>query len=477
MTPLFNNYKKVITLILFLFGLKSYSQDTVSIQKAIETTLSRNIQIKIAQLNQVYDADNLKQAQNNKLPDLFSNNQGYSYYGRSIDPSTNQYADATFLASNMTLLSKMVLYQGGMLRGQILENKLLLEADQTNIAKIKNDLTLRVIETYLQALANQDILKANEQQIDIINQVLIKLQKNIELGNNKTADLTQLKAQLANAELNKTNAQRQLGLSLLALKQYMEFDAAKEICIARPDVDKITNIKVQYNASEAFATALSINPDIKLARLHKQAAYQNINVNKSLYYPSIMLFAGVNSNYSSALKQLTDPNYSFQPIGYIANNPSQQVLALISQPIYGKYPFTTQLKDHLNEALGITLQIPIFNKSIAKTSVHKAEVSYQISEYNEQLAKDNLGKVISQAIFDLTSADKKYTSTWLTYQANKDAYEIMQERYTLGQVNVIDYNIALGNLNKAESDMIESRYELIFRSKVIDYYIGASITL
>ena len=257
----------------------------------------------------------------------------------------------------------------------------------------------------------------------------------------------------------------------------MEFDAAKEICIARPDVDKITNIKVQYNASEAFATALSINPDIKLARLHKQAAYQNINVNKSLYYPSIMLFAGVNSNYSSALKQLTDPNYSFQPIGYIANNPSQQVLALISQPIYGKYPFTTQLKDHLNEALGITLQIPIFNKSIAKTSVHKAEVSYQISEYNEQLAKDNLGKVISQAIFDLTSADKKYTSTWLTYQANKDAYEIMQERYTLGQVNVIDYNIALGNLNKAESDMIESRYELIFRSKVIDYYIGASITL
>ncbi len=465
-----------LSIILFL-PFKLYSQDNLTLQKAIDLALSRNIHIKTAQLNEGFDAENVIQAQNNRLPNLFSNNQTYNYYGRSIDPATNQYANANIIGTNETILSQTVLYQGGFLRKKVLETKLQLDADKTKTARAKNDVTLKVVETYLQVLANQDIVKAAQQQIDLIAQTSLKLQKSIEVGYNKVADVSQLKAQQANAELNKAKAESQLGISMLTLKQLIEADPAKDITLVHPDTGKLSEITTIYNADDIFATALNTNPDARLAETDKQAAFQNIALAKTSYYPTVTLIAGINSNYSSDIKQLIDPNISFQPIGYLASNPGQLILGPISQPIYGKYAFTSQIKDHLNEALGLMIQIPIFNRFTARTNVHKAQIDYQIASYNAQQAKEDLRKTITQAVYDVRSADKNYNLARLTYKANSDAYAIMQERFTLGQVSAIDYNTSLGSLNRAEFEMIQARYELIFRSKLIDYYMGNMISL
>ena len=451
------------------------AQEVITLQKAIDLSLNNNIKIKNAELNIVLDKKNLVQAQNNKLPNLFSNNQTYTYYGRSIDPATNLYSNSNIVGTNETILSQLVLYQGGLLKNQVIESKLFIEADKFKSEKVKYDIILNVIEAYLQVLAYQDIVKATQQQTDVINQTLNKLQKNIEIGNNKRADLTQLKAQLANSELNKIKAENQLGLSMLTLKQLMEIDVTKNIGVAVPDITNHTE-NTQYATDDIFSTAVNINPDVSLAETNKKAAYQSIALAKSLYYPTVILFGGINTNYSSGIKQLVDRNVSFQPIGYLAGSPSQIVLAAIEQPIYGTYSFGSQLKDHLNEALGITLQIPIFNRFTARTSVQKAEVNYQIATNNALLAKENLRKTIAQAIFDLRSAGKKYEVTQLTYNANKDASVITQERYNLGLAGIIEYNTSLSNLDRAQYEMIQARYELLFKNKLIDYYLGKDIS-
>ncbi|MBW4888179.1 TolC family protein [Mucilaginibacter sp. HMF5004] len=435
---------------------KSDAQTVITLQKAVQLTLDNNLQIKQSQFNEAIDNENYKQAKNNRLPNLSANPQASFNFGRSVDPSTNQFVNQSIFGLSGNVSSQVLLFQGGLLRNQILESKLLLDVDKSNTAKVKNDLVLNVITTYLQVLSNQDLVKAAEQQIDIANQTLDKVQKNFDVGNNTLADLSQSKATVSTSQLNLTTAQNQLDISILTLKQFMEMDPATQIAVERPDISKLTDVKTMYDAQAVFNSALAVNPDVRLATVQKQAAEQNIAVAKSYYYPSLAMFGSFGSNYSNARKLTTTG-----PGGVV----------------FVPYPFTDQISDNFNQSLGVSLQIPIFTRFATRTNVKKAQINFQLSQVSEQLAKNNLNKTIAQAVLDVRAADKKYISAQQTFQSNKDAYNVTQQRYTVGLVNSLDYNTALTNLNKSEFDMIQARYEVIFRSKVIDYYLGNTITL
>lgn len=233
-------------------------------------------------------------------------------------------------------------------------------------------------------------------------------------------------------------------------------DPATAITVEKPDISKLTDVKTLYDAQAVYNSALGVNPDVHLATLQKQAAEQNIAVAKSNYYPSLALFGSLGSNYSNARK-LT----SVTPNGVV----------------FIPYPFTDQISDNFNQAVGISLQIPIFGRFSTRSTVKKAQINYQLAQVSEQLAKNTLNKTISQAVLDLRAADRKYASAQQTFQSNKEAFNVTQQRYNVGLVNSLDYNTSLTNLNKSEFDMISARYELIFRSKVIDYYLGNQIAL
>ena len=123
------------------------------------------------------------------------------------------------------------------------------------------------------------------------------------------------------------------------------------------------------------------------------------------------------------------------------------------------------------------MQIPIFNHFTARTSVRKAKLNYEYAELTTQLAKNNLSKTIIQAVLDLQASEKSYQSALETYNSNKEALNVTKQRYDAGFVNTLDYNTAVTNYNKSQNDMIEARYQMIFRSKVIDYYLGNPIAL
>ena len=133
---------------------------------------------------------------------------------------------------------------------------------------------------------------------------------------------------------------------------------------------------------------------------------------------------------------------------------------------------------NFNQSFGLSLQIPIFNRfSLHVPAVRKARLNYQYAELTTELAKNTLSKTIIQAVLDLNAAEKSYQSASQTYQSNKEALNVTKQRFDAGLVNTLDYNTSLTNYNKAQNDMIEGRYQVVFRSKVIDYYLGNPITL
>ncbi|NCD71617.1 TolC family protein [Mucilaginibacter agri] len=471
------NLKPAAFVLLLLSSTAVKAQEKITLEKAVQYALDRNLQIKQSQFTEALATEDYKQAKNNLLPSLSANGQGSYNFGRSVNQASYAYSNQTFYYVNGQAQASLTLFQGGQLHNQIVANKLTLDADKNNTAKIKNDLVLNVITTYLSVLNNQDLVTAAKQQIAIAQLTADRADKSLKVGNSTLADVSQAKAQVSTAELNITTAQNQLDLAVLTLKQYMEMDPTTAIEIDRPDISKITDVKSAYDANYVIGTALKINPDIKLAESQQSIYLQQIKVAKGNYYPTISLFGGIGSNYSSISQNVIGGQSITQQIGVVQGTNTPVFTTITSPIIATSYPFASQFGDHYNGSVGLNLQIPIFNRFQSRTTVRKAKLSYQNAELATQLAKNTLTKTISQAVLDVQAADKKYQSALQTYQANKDAYNVTQQRYNVGLVNSLDYNTSLTNLNKSQFDMIAARYELIFRSKVIDYYLGNPITL
>lgn len=137
--------------------------------------------------------------------------------------------------------------------------------------------------------------------------------------------------------------------------------------------------------------------------------------------------------------------------------------------------FYNQIGQNFGQYVGASLQIPIFNGFTTRTNVRKARIYYTQSQTEEQLAKNNLNKVIYQAVADLKAAKSTYESATKTFTSRSESFSVIEQRYNVGLVNSLDYSTSLTNKNRAEIDMIRSKYDLLFKSKVIDYYLGKQI--
>ena len=476
--------KRVSTLsILLLITSASWlkAQQVISLQKAVDLTIQNNLTIKQAKLNELLADADYEQAKFNQLPNLTANPQASYNLGRSVNLTTYNYSSQSFLYVNGAAQATVTIFQGGQLRNQIIQNKLTLDVNKTTTAKVKNDLLLNVVTDYLTILTDQDLVIAAKQQIELAKITLDRTQKNFDAGNQTKADLAQSQAQLATAELNLTTAQNQVDLALLILKQYMEMDPATQITIETPDISKLADVKTIYNTTDVIKTAFTTNPDIKLAELQQQTYAQAIKIAKGNYYPTLSAFAGIGSNFSSQVtNKLIGETAPYNHLVGIDSATSAHVLSPFqySDPIYSKnYPFFTQIGDNFNESIGLSLQIPIFSRFTARTSVRKAKLNYEYAELNTMLQKNNLSKIIIQALLDLQAAVKTYQSDVQTYNSNKEALNVTKQRFDAGLVNTLDYNTALTNYNKSQNDMIQGKYQMIFRSKVIDYYLGNPIVL
>jgi len=435
----------VYTLLLVAFSALSLSaQERITLKRATELVIENNLQIKQSQFSEAISEENLQQSKLALYPTLNANTGLNFNFGRSIDPLTNQFVNQAITSTSGNISSGTALFQGFQKINQISQNKLQLDADKSNTQKIKNDLVLAVVTNYLSVLNAQDLLVASKQQLAISNQQLDIEQKFFDVGNKTLADLSQARSQVATAELNVTNAQNQVDLAFLNLAQLLELDPSSVFEVEKPKIEDMSKVNSAYSAVDVFKSASSNFPDIRLAELRKQTSEKGIEIARGNYFPSLNLQSGFGTRYS---------NGSF-----------------------GNTTFSTQVKDNFNQFIGFGLSVPIFNGLAARSSVRRAKINFQNSVINEQLAKNNLNKVINQAVYDLRAAEKRYYSAQTAFQSSKEAFNVIEQRYTVGLVNSLDYNQAQTNLNKAQFDQIQAQYDFIFRSKVIDYYLGNPIT-
>lgn len=435
----------VFFLIFIRFPLSA--QEIISLRAAIDSTMKNNLQIRQADFQSALGSQDVLQSRMNFLPSLSTGVSGRLSGGNFFDEKTGTISNTTNKSIDGDVSSSVTLFQGFQRINQIAYNKYLLEADKSEAERVRNDLQLSVFTTYMEALTNRDLLEASEQQLKLSQDQLAVEEVNMEVGNRTLADLSQARSQVATDELNVTSANNAYELSILSLKQLMEMSPSREIVLEVPSIPDVEKITSEYSAQEVYSNAVKLFPEISEAEFNTLAAERNIKISKGAYYPTLSLSGGLGSGYTTSYRDMNS----------------------------AIFPFREQIRNNFSQYIGFSLNIPIFNNFSSRIGVRKAKISYENTKVAEQQVKNDLNKVVNQAVLDLHSAEQRYQSSEQAFIAMRETFNVYKKRYEVGLANAIELSTSQTNMNKAEFDFITSKYNLIFRSKVIDFYLGKQI--
>ena len=471
----------------FFFVNQLFSQSDryldLDLTQCIEIALENNLQLKRSKINQELQSIGYSQSILQQTPslNLFSNYG--NNWGRSVDPTTNTFIANSSNYSGVGIQSSLNLFSGFSVRNNIKKSKTLLQKSVFDLENTTNNVMLSVVSSYLNVLLALDRLDNARFQLNSTQEQLSRISKLVEAGSIPITNKLNLDAQLAGDELSLIQQENGYRISILQLKQILLLETRKEIRVLRPNFDVIPSTVIGSNSEEIYEIAIGILPEIKSAEKNAESSLYDLRISKSGRYPTISVSSNFNSNYSSYAnreRQFYD-GFSMEPttIGYLTNDPIQTVssLSLVPNVIGSDKNFTVfeQWKDYLSKSLSFSISIPIFNRYQVSGNIKRAKLNKELADINVIEARNQVRQTIESSYNDALAASKTYNASIKQVRALEESFRIIKSQYDLGSVNYTEYQIANNNLVRAKNDLISSRYDYIFKVKVLDFYQGKEL--
>ncbi|MBO4718910.1 MAG: TolC family protein [Prevotella sp.] len=419
-----------------------------SLRECCDYAVENNISIK-QQQNQCRQQEiQLSTAKNSRLPDV-SGSVGQNFsFGRGLT-AENTYSNTNTSSTSFNLGASVPLFTGFQIPNQIKLNQLNLEAATADLEKAKNDIRMQVAQAYVQILYDMEISDVARRQIAIDSAQVARMQAFVDNGKASEAELSQHRATLAGSRLTATQADNNTRLAILNLTQLLELPSPDGFAIVRPDISELSGISGLSEASGLtpdmiYADALGVKPEILSQQLRLKGTDHNIKIAQAGYYPTLSLSGGLGTNYYTTSGFKSDA-------------------------------FGTQLKNNFSQYIGVNLSVPIFNRFQTRNSIRTAKIEQE----NQQLALDNtkktLYKDIQQVYYNALNAQSKEKSSKEALQSSKDAFTLMQAKYENGKATITEFNESKNNYLKAESDLVQARYENLYQQALIEFYRGKDL--
>ncbi|MBK7029599.1 MAG: TolC family protein [Bacteroidales bacterium] len=479
--------KKTILLFLSLFiFISAQSQEIWTLEKCIEYALSNNIQIKQQKLQvDATQADVLQ----NKLTMLPSLNgfasHGYNY-GKTVDRFTNTFASERVRSNNFYLSSSISLFDGFQKLNQLRLSQSNLEAGHYDLDKFMDDISLGIATAYLQILYYKELTRTAENQLNATDLQVARLRKLVNAGALAQGDLYTIEAQRAAENSAVVEASNNLDLAYLTLTQMLDLPRNTQFEIESPNLELGAQPGILMKPEQVFDYALETQPSIKSAESRVKSSEYSLLIAKGGQSPTLTMQGSVGTGYSGAA-QIVDSYTTFipdvtqtLPTSFIPGpdgQPQQYVWNLGASPEYKTKAFKDQFNDNINQSISLNLNVPIFNGWVTRTSISKAKMNLENTRYNLELSKLDLRKTIEQAYADSKAALNKYESSLSGVEAAKESYRYAEQKFNVGVMNSVDYNNSKKDFEKAESELLRAKYEFIFKTTVLDFYMGKPISL
>ena len=416
---------------------------TWSVDDCIKYALDKNIQVQKAEVSNDINSINLDYARSAWYPSLSgSARQNFSWSNQSNITS----GSTVFKGSNSTnfdINSGMTVFNGKKIRNTVRKSENDNEADKYNTEVIKESVSLNILNAYLQVLYAEELVKNTNNQITSINEQLVLAGERLKLGVISNSDYLQVKSQLATEKYTLASSETQLAINRVTLMQLMELPETSDFTIEHPNLDSLVDQKITPDPKEVYEISLGIKPEVKNAELLRKSAEINVDLAKASLYPNVSMNAGLVTSYSG----------------------SQSVSAL-----------GTQIKNNFSPAIGLSASIPIYLNKQVRTNVAVAKKNTNNAELDELNIKNQLRKSIEQSCLDVESSQSEYEASLQQYSAAKESYDVAGEKYFQGLMNSVDFLIQKTSFISAESTLLQAKYKLIFSYKVLDFYMGKSLS-
>lgn len=386
----------------------------------------------------------LSTARFSRLPDLSASIGADASFGRVL-ASDNTYQDYNQQSGSLGLSASMPLFQGFRINRQIEGGKLDLAAAVQDLERIREDVAVNVMSLYLQVLYARELAGVAEQQVALSTRQEMRSRELVATGRQPESALYESTALRAKDELTLTQSRNDLQLALLALSQALDRESAAGFDVETPRLDSLALDAMHRLGSPdaVYARAEQERPRIRAERLRVESRENAVDIARSALYPTVSLSGGYGTGVYSADRER----------------------------------FWAQMRNNSREYVGLSVHIPIFNRRASRNNVRSARLALQSQELALTEARQALRKEIEQAYYNAEAAFAKYRSADEALRSARLAFDYEERKAEAGRSTIFDFGEAKTRMERAESELVQAKYEFVFRSKILDYYRGEPLTL
>ena len=435
---------KLILSIAFLSAKVSFSQKQWTLKECVDRALEKNISIQQNKLNLELAKKEVEISKGNFLPNLNANTGSNVNFGTGFSPVTNSRVATSFFGGSLNMSSGITVFNGFRNTNTNKQAQLGVESSLYDLKKIENDVSLFVVNGYLNVLFAKENLIVAKVQYEISKNQIEAAESRFKSGVIPKGELLNVESTAATNLQTLVAQENALDLALLNLSQLLQVNA-EGFDVSPVDVGTPTANLFYKTSTTVYEKSLERLPEIARAKLAIENADLNIAISKSAFLPSISAQVGLSTNY-----------------GFNLNLPTG----------FNNTPFADQLVDNFGYGFGFNMNVPIFNRFQTKNRVAQSLINKEIFETRLESEKLNLQQTIEQAFLDVKTALKTYEAAKISLESQQEAFKNAQERYNFGAMTLFDFDQVRTRIVNAEATLIRSKYDYVFKTKVLQFYSG-----
>jgi outer membrane protein len=444
-----------IIFVLFL-GLLSQAQSKKwTLEECVNYAIKNNISIKQSELDVKSAAIEKSVAVGNFLPSFNINGSHSWNIGLNQNITTGLLENQTTQFTSAGISSNVAIYNGMQNQNRLRRANLAIVASEYQLSKMKDDISLNVANAFLQILFNKENLKVQKEQLSNNEKQLLRSQELVNAGVVPRGDLLDIKATVATNNQAIVTAENALLISKLSLAQLLQLDNFQDFDIAEANYDAKESSTLLKTPAAIFAKAKEERVELKIAKTNLEMAERDFKIAKGAYQPSLQGFYSLN----------TRAGYSDRVIGFNGTTP---ILA-------PALPLFEQFDNNKGHSFGFQMNIPILNGFSVRNNVDRSKIALDRSKIAFNQQELDLERNIYTAFTDAKGAMKANESAIITLEARQEAYNYAKEKFAVGMMNAFDLNQSQSLFVNAQSEVVRTKYDYIFRVKVIEFYFGIPI--
>ncbi len=464
-----------VWVVLLLLPVKIFAQDSMNLQQCIAYTWENNIQLARTGLDAQQRQNVLLQSKANILPSLNANASHNYNFGRTVDPSTNQFVNQQSRNNGLSISTNLLLFNGLQMLNQVRQAKWNQEAGLHNLQKAKDDAALTVANQYLQILLLTERQKQLSNQLKTSQESRIRTKSRFDAGAVANVKLLESEAQLAADELLLIDLENQLTRAYLNLKQFMNYDIGKALKIQSVNFNGPLIEYTETELNRVFTDRLQQLPAVQSARSSRESALYALKAQQGNTSPKIYANASLQSFYSSLAQSFSGATPDgFQQIGFTAD--SMQVFAPRYNYSTQSVSFIEQVNNNFGQSLGFTLSIPVFNGLQNKYAIQNAKISLQNAQLGLTEAEIQARNDVYTAFEGMRLAQRKFKAAEIRLTAQQALFQQSELSFNAGAMSFYDFNAVRNNFSNAQSEVLQAKYEYIFQTKVFEFYMGIAVS-